>query len=70
MQSQRVHEALTKNTITKDDFVVVCFTDFNRLDIPSSAFCFGNWRVRGNIWMKQIEEPWIQQHGMKKVICT
>jgi len=30
---QRVHEALTKNTITKDDFVVVQFTDFNRLDI-------------------------------------
>ena len=58
---QRVHEALTKNTITKDDYVVVQFTDFNRLDMHSMGIVpFGNWRAGGNIWMKEYEESWIR----------
>ena len=59
---QRVNEALTKNKVTEDDYVVVQFTDFNRLDLHSVGILpFGNWRAGGNIWMKSVEEPWIQQ---------
>ena len=35
---QRVNEALTQNKITAQDYVVVQFTDFNRLDLHISWY--------------------------------
>jgi hypothetical protein len=58
---QRLNEAVTSNTLNKDDVVVVQFTDLNRIDMHSIGILpFGNWRAGGNIWMKPSEEPWIR----------
>ena len=60
---ERLNECVTHNNITADDTIVIQFTDFHRHDIHQEGIehnNISNWRLGGNIWVKEIEMEWVK----------
>ena len=60
---ERLSECVTHNNLTKDDTIVIQFTDFHRHDIHQQGIepnNISNWRLGGNIWVKEIEMEWVK----------
>ena len=60
---ERLGECVTHNNLTKDDTIIVQFTDFHRHDIHQQGIepnNISNWRLGGNIWVKEIEMEWVK----------
>lgn len=60
---ERLSECVAHNNITSDDNIIVQFTDFHRHDIHKNDIEWNNisnWRLGGNIWVKEIEMEWVK----------
>jgi hypothetical protein len=60
---ERLSECITHNDITADDTIIIQFTDFHRHDIHQQGIehnNISNWRLGGNIWVKEIEMEWVK----------
>jgi hypothetical protein len=60
---ERLSECVAHNKITADDTIVIQFTDFHRHDIHQQGIephNISNWRLGGNIWVKEIEMEWVK----------
>jgi len=60
---ERLSECVAHNDITEHDTIIVQFTDFHRHDIHLKGIDpngLSNWRLGGNIWVKEIEMEWIK----------
>ena len=60
---ERLAEITLTQNLTKDDTVVVQWTDFHRHDIhfPNiTPYWNSSWRAGGNIWSKPLEMEWVK----------
>lgn len=60
---ERLSEFLLKNNITKDDTIIVQWTDYHRHDIHMrNATPESNWSAAGGIWINEYTPHWIREH--------